>query len=90
MPFNFNPSQYQSTNDVEQLEQTSRKPGSVQVGISKAQKSSRNIFFKSRTMPKNLKRGHLGSLNVFRKRKLQKNARGYPLMEFDNFRKKVA
>ena len=39
-------------------------------------------------MPKKLKRGHLGSLNVFRNRKLQKNARGYPLIEFDNFRKK--
>ena len=36
------------------------------------------------------KRGHLGSLNVFRNQKLQKNARGYPLIEFDNFRKKVA
>ena len=37
-------------------------------------------------MPKNLKRGHLGSLNIFRNRKLQKNARD-PLIEFDNFRK---
>ena len=39
-------------------------------------------------MPKNLKRDHLGSLNVFRNRKLQKNARGYPLIESENFRKK--
>ena len=42
-------------------------------------------------MPKNLKRGHLGSINVFRYRKLQKNARGEkcnPVIEFDNFRKK--
>ena len=32
-------------------------------------------------MPKNSKRGHSGSLNVFTNRKLQKNARGYPLIE---------
>ena len=31
---------------------------------------------KSRTMPKNSKKGHSGSLNVFTNRKLQKNARG--------------
>ena len=42
----------------------------------------------SRTMPKNSKRGHSGSLNVFTNRKLQKNARGYPLIESENFRKK--
>ena len=41
-------------------------------------------------MPKNPKRGHSGSLNVFTNRKLQKNARGYPLIESENFRKKVA
>ena len=35
-------------------------------------------------MPKNSKRGHLGSLNVFTNQKL---ARGYPLIEFKNFRK---
>ena len=45
-------------------------------------------FLESRTMPKNSKRGHSGSLNVFTNRKLQKNARGYPLIESENFRKK--
>ena len=39
-------------------------------------------------MPKNSKRGHSGSLNVFTNRKLQKNARRYPLIESENFRKK--
>ena len=39
-------------------------------------------------MPKNPKRGHLGSLNVFHKPKTSKNARGYPLIKFENFRKK--
>ena len=34
-------------------------------------------------MPKNSKRGHLGSLNVFTNQKLRKNARGYPLIEFE-------
>ena len=38
-------------------------------------------------MPKNSKRGHLGSLNVFTNRKLQKKP-GDPLIEFENFRKK--
>ena len=46
------------------------------------------IFLESRTMPKNSKRGHSGSLNVFTNRKLQKNARGYRLIESENFRKK--
>ena len=46
------------------------------------------IFLEIRTMPKNSKRGHSGSLNVFTNRKLQKNARGYPLIESKNFRKK--
>ena len=41
-------------------------------------------------MPKNSERGHSGSLNVFTNQKLQKNARGYPLIESENFRKKVA
>ena len=41
-------------------------------------------------MPKISKRGHLGSLNVLTNRKLQKNARGDPLIEFEYFRKKVA
>ena len=39
-------------------------------------------------MPKNPKRGYLGSLNVFYKPKTSKNARGYPLIKFENFRKK--
>ena len=39
-------------------------------------------------MPKNSKRGHLGSLNVVTNQKLQKNARRYPLIEFESFRKK--
>ena len=52
--------------------------------------SKKSIFLENRTMPKNSKRGHSGSLNVFTNRKLQKNARGYPLIECKNFRKKVA
>ena len=48
----------------------------------------KSIFLESRTMPKNSKRGHSGSINVFTNRKLQKNARGYPLIESENFRKK--
>ena len=47
-----------------------------------------SIFLESRTMPKNSKRGHSGSLNDFTNRKFQKNARGYPLIESENFRKK--
>ena len=39
-------------------------------------------------MPKNSKRGHLVSVSVFTSRKFQKNSRGYPLIEFENFRKK--
>ena len=42
--------------------------------------SKKSIFLESRTMPKNSKRGHSGSLNVFTNRKLQKNA-------IDRFRK---
>ena len=42
---------------------------------------------KSRTMLKNPKRS-LGSLNVFHKPKTSKKARGYPLIKFENFRKK--
>ena len=87
------------------------KMGSSHVGaISKAQKYSKNnywklleknfskrmlsffyekiFFLESRTMSKNSKRGHSGSLNVFPNRKLQKNARGYPLIESENFQKK--
>ena len=50
----------------------------------------KKYFLESCTMPKNSKRGHSGSLNVFTNRKLQKNARGYPLIESENFRKNVA
>ena len=39
-------------------------------------------------MQKNLKRGHLGSFNVFYKPKTSKNARGYSLIKFENFQKK--
>ena len=39
-------------------------------------------------MPKNPKRGHLGPLNVFYKPKTSKKCKGYPLMIFENFRKK--
>ena len=39
-------------------------------------------------MPKNLKRGHLGSFNVFYKPKTSKKCKGYPLIKFENFRKK--
>ena len=39
-------------------------------------------------MPKNSKKGHSGSFNVFYKPKIsKKNARGYPLINFKNFRK---
>ena len=62
----------------------------IQKKILKIFFSKKSIFLESRTMPKNSKRGHSGSLNVFTNRKLQKNARGYPLIESENFRKKVA
>ena len=39
-------------------------------------------------MPKNSKRGHSGSLNVFTNRKLQKNARGPPFDRIRKFSKK--
>ena len=39
-------------------------------------------------MPKNSKRVHSGSFNVFYKPKTSKNARGYPLKNFENFRRK--
>ena len=77
-------------------------PSIEQVGaISKAQKYSRNnywkhlkFFFKknilkkSRTMPKNSKRGRLGSLNVFTCRKLQKKCKGVPFDRIRKFSKK--
>ena len=92
------------TEHAHSAEKNLNKTGTSQVGaLSKAQKYSRNnywkhlektIFFnkiiwlKNRTMPKNPKRGHLGSLKFFTNLKLQKNARGYPLIKFENFRKK--
>ena len=39
-------------------------------------------------MPKNSKEGIQAHSTFFTNRKLQKNARGYPLIEFENFRKK--
>ena len=36
-------------------------------------------------MPKNSKRGHLGSLNVFTNRKLQKKYKGVPVHGIRNF-----
>ena len=54
------------------------------------EKNSKKYFEKSRTMPKNSKRGHSGSLNVFTNQKFQKNASGYSLIKFEIFRKKVA
>ena len=50
----------------------------------------KNVFFKKSHLPKNTKRSHSGSLNVFTIRKLQNNARGFLLIEFENFRTKVA
>ena len=41
-----------------------------------------NVFFKKNSH-------NSGSLNVFTNQKLQKNARGYTLIEFENFRKKT-
>ena len=43
----------------------------------------KKVFFKKSCTMKNSKRGHLGSLNVFTNRKLQKDARG----PFDRIRK---
>ena len=53
--------------------------------------SKKRVFLKVAQCRK-LKRGHLGSLNVFTNQKLQKNARWYPLIEFKNskiFEKKL-
>ena len=50
---------------------------------------SKKVFFKKSHNAENSKRGHSGSLNVFTNRKLRKIARGYPLIESENFRKKV-
>ena len=53
---------------------------------------NKNVFFFKSHNAEKLKRGHLGSLNVFTNQKLQKNARWYPLIEFKNskiFEKKL-
>ena len=41
-------------------------------------------------MPKNLKRGHLGSFNVFYKPKTSKKCKGVPFDKIRKFSKKVA
>ena len=46
------------------------------------------IFLEIRTMPKNSKRGHSGSLNVFTNRKLQKKCKGLPFDRIQKFSKK--
>ena len=45
--------------------------------------SKKHSFQKKSQLPKNSKRGHSGSLDVFTNRKLQKNAREYPLKVFE-------
>ena len=53
-------------------------------------KFKKSIFLKKSHNAEKLRRGHSGSFNDFTNRKLQKNARGYPLIELENFREKVA
>ena len=48
----------------------------------------KKYFLESRTMPKNSKRGHSGSLNVFTNRKLQKKCKGLPFDRIRKFSKK--
>ena len=48
----------------------------------------KSIFLESRTMPKNSKRDHSGSLNVFTNRKLQKKCKGLPFDRIRKFSKK--
>ena len=48
----------------------------------------RKKYFLSRTMPKNSKKAIQAHSTFSTNRKLQKNARGYPLIKFENFRKK--
>ena len=50
--------------------------------------SKKSIFLESRTMPKNSKRGHSGSLSVFTNRKLQKKCKGLPFDRIRKFSKK--
>ena len=50
----------------------------------------KKYLVKSRTMPKNLKRGHLGLFNVFYKPKTSKKCKGVPFDKIRKFSKKVA
>ena len=50
----------------------------------------RKKYFLGRTMPKNSKRGHSGSFNVFYKPKTSKKFKGVPFDKFRKFSKKVA
>ena len=50
--------------------------------------SKKSIFLDNRTMPKNSKRGHSGSLNVFTNRKLQKKCKGLPFDRTQKYSKK--
>ena len=45
-------------------------------------------YFLSRTMPKNSKRGHSGSFNVFYKPKTSKKCKGVPFDKIQKFSKK--
>ena len=47
-------------------------------------------YFLSRKMPKNSKKGHSGSFNVFYKPKISKKCKGVPFDKFQKFSKKVA
>ena len=49
---------------------------------------SKKVFGKKVAMPKNLKRGHLGSFNVFYKPKTSKKCKGVPFDEIRKFSKK--
>ena len=51
---------------------------------------SKKSIFLGRTMPKNSKRGHSGSFNVFYKPKTSKKFKGVPFDKFRKFSKKVA
>ena len=51
---------------------------------------SKKKYFLSRTMPKNSKRGHSGSFNVFYKPNTSKKCKGVPFDKFRKFSKKVA
>ena len=50
----------------------------------------KKYLVKNLTMPKNLKRGHLGSFNVFYKPETSKKYKGIPFDKIRKFSKKVA